>query len=204
VIVGLVLVALVVVAALVLVLRRHRSSMPAGWSAITNGNSYGAVADPSGSFDFPLLPSGVHYVTKASPPLAGKTGVRMRYRITAEPGVDIFAASVPGAPSIGPTLHLQRKGDNWSGRGEFESYRWWATFASPMPIVPGEHEIIAQFDQRWTAVETSDSSTSPQVFLDALEQADRIGFTFGGGTGYGHGVYATGKARFELLSFDIV
>jgi hypothetical protein len=33
--------------------------------------------------------------------------------------------------------------------------------------------------------------------------ADRIGFTFGGGDGYGHGTYATGSARFVVTSFAV-
>jgi hypothetical protein len=106
-------------------------------------------------------------------------------------------------PSI-LTLHFQRKGDNWSGTGSFETYRWWATFASTMPITAGEHEISVPLSGRWTAVQTSDALSNPKGFQDAVRQADRVGFTFGGGDGYGHGVYATGPARFVVLDFRVI
>lgn len=189
-----------IVAALIAgyLLTRHRAR---GWTAVTAGNDYGAKVDKTGSFDFPLSPASIHYVTKGSPSLKGKRCLRMRYRIDAEPGVRFCPPSYPSAPSIGPTLYLQRKGDDWSGAGKFESFRWWATFASPTPIWPGEHEVYAPFDEQWTAVMKSDSMTFPEEFAAALENVDRVGFTFGGATGYGHGIFATGKARFTLLEF---
>ena len=93
------------------------------------------------------------------------------------------------------TLYFQRRGDNWSARGPFETYRWYATFASHMPIEPGEHEIVAPLDANWTAVMTSSARTAPAAFRDALRHANRVGFVLGGGDGYGHGVFATGRAR---------
>lgn len=100
-------------------------------------------------------------------------------------------------------LYLQREGDDWSGIGKFETYRWWATFAAPTPITAGEHEVIAPLSARWEAVEGSNADDNVEAFRAALSQAARIGFTFGGGTGFGHGVYAEGKARFTLLSFEL-
>lgn len=176
---------------------------PSGWTADTDGNSYGTTVDASGSFDFPLSPNGVHYVTKACGPIDPKSTITLSYRVDADPGVSFCPSSDPKSLSIGPTLYFQREGDDWSGQGRSETYRWWATFASPMPIVPGNHVVSAPLAGRWTAVETSNSIGNSQAFLDALAHAARIGFTFGGGTGYGHGVFATGKARFTLLSLEI-
>lgn len=139
---------------------------------------------------------GVHYVTRPGS-LAGKTRIVMRYRIELAEGAKIVPSSDPAAPSIGPTLYFQKAGDDWATDGN----RWWATFASPSPMVAGEFEIIAPIDGAWTSVMTITAKNSPDEFLAAWNSADRIGFTLGGGTGYGHGVYATGQARLTVLSF---
>lgn len=143
----------------------------------------------------------VNYVTKATGALEGKTRITLTYRIDMAEGVQIVPASVPEQMSI-ITLYFQREGDDWSGAGEYEAYRWFATSKSQMPITAGTHEITASLtDDRWTAIQTSDSN-SP-LFAQALASADRIGFVLGGGTGYGHGVRATGAATFTIISYEI-
>jgi hypothetical protein len=177
---------------------------------VIRGRNYseGAPLHPSPSprggwhIDLPQAPSGVHYVTFRHGPLAGKRRMVMRYRIDAAPGVRIVPASDPALPSI-LTLYFQRRGDDWSGEGGFEAYRWFATFASRTPIEPGEHEIAAPLDGAWTAVETSTARTRPAAFRAALAEADRVGFVLGGGDGYGHGAYATGRARLTVLEFRV-
>jgi hypothetical protein len=152
--------------------------------------------------DLPQRPSGVHYVTFPHGSLAGKSRIVMRYRIEAAPGVRIVPATAPELPSI-LTLYFQRGGDNWSGRGRFEAYRWYATFASHMPLKPGEHVITAPLSGNWTAVQTSSARSSPAAFRDAVANADQVGFVLGGGDGYGHGVYATGPARLIVTDFRV-
>jgi hypothetical protein len=132
----------------------------------------------------------------------GKSRIVMRYRIEADPGVWILPRNHPNSPSI-ITLYFQRAGDNWSGRGRYESYRWYATFASQTPISPGVHKIVAPLDGLWTAVETSSARTNPQGFRGAIADADQVGFVLGGGDGYGHGVYATGRARLIVTDFRV-
>ena len=165
---------------------------------------------PSGGWYFdipsPTAASGhVHYVTFRHGPLTGKTRLVLRYRLEMADGVQIVPTKErPGTfPSI-LTMYFQRRGDNWSGSGKFEAYRWWATFASTIPLQAGEHELSVPLDGNWTAVQTSSATSNPQAFQDALRDADRVGFTFGGGDGYGHGVYATGSARFVVTSFQVV
>jgi hypothetical protein len=72
-----------------------------------------------------------------------------------------------------------------------------------MPITPGEHELTVKLDGPWTSVMKKTAATDPSDFQKAKDNADRIGFTFGGGTGLGHGLYATAPARFVLLSFRV-
>jgi hypothetical protein len=152
--------------------------------------------------DLPQPPGSVHYVTFRHGSLAGKSRIVLRYRVEAAPGVRIVPATAPALPSI-VTLYFQRAGDDWSGRGAFEAYRWYATFASQSPIAPGDHLLVAPLDGNWTAVERSSARTNPAAFRDSVAHADRVGFVLGGGDGYGHGVFATGRARLVVTQFRV-
>ncbi len=152
--------------------------------------------------DLPQAPGSVHYVTFRHGSLAGKSRIVIRYRVEAAPGVRIEPTTMPHMPSI-ITLYFQRGGDNWSGRRAYETYRWYATFASHSPITPGEHVLVAPLAAAWTAVGTSTAHSSPGAFRDAIEEADEVGFVLGGGDGYGHGVHATGRARLVVLDFRV-
>ncbi|HWT12704.1 MAG TPA: hypothetical protein VN231_08135 [Allosphingosinicella sp.] len=158
--------------------------------------------DGGWQIELPRAPGSVHYVTFRHGPLAGKRRIVMRYRIEADPGVRIAPATSPASPSI-ITLYFQRSGDDWSARGRFEAYRWYAAFASHMPIEPGEHELSAPLDGHWTAVMDSSAHSHPEAFRDALAEADQVGFVLGGGDGLGHGVFATGRARLIVEEFRV-
>jgi hypothetical protein len=151
------------------------------------------------AFDFPLTPGSVHYVTSRYGSLAGKSHIVMRYRIEADANTQFAPPCCPGFLSIGPTMYFQQRGDDWNTDGK----RWWATFKTTMPIKPGEYELDIPLDGPWTSVFSMSAAKNPQQFMTAKMYADRVGFTFGGGDGYGHGVYATGQARFVVTSFVI-
>lgn len=151
------------------------------------------------TFDFPLGPGSVHYVTFPFGSLAGKTRVIMDYRIEADPGVQIVPVCCSSSPGIGPTLYFQQQGDDWNTDGG----RWWATFNTKMPIEPGEYELNIPLDGPWTSVLTMTAQSNPQQFAAAKINAARVGFTLGGGDGYGHGVYATGRARLVVTKFRV-
>jgi len=155
-----------------------------------------------GSFDFPVgWPAGhVHYVTRRTGPLNGKARIRLRFRIEAAPSVDFITNTGTAFGSI--TLYFQRAGDDWLGGHKTEAHRWYATFATLL-LDPGDHEIVAPLDGEWTAVHTSSRSLNPMAFRAALAAAESIGFVFGGGDGFGHGVCADGPARFVLIDFAV-
>lgn len=185
---------------------------PGAWiiGPFINGRNYsqGMPLHPSPGprggwrIDLPRAPGSVHYVTFRHGSLAGKRRIVMHYRIEADPGVQIMPVTAPGAPSI-ITLYFQRGGDNWSARGPFEAYRWYATFASQSPITPGDHVMVAPLNGNWTAVITSSAQSNPVGYRDALAEADQVGFVLGGGDGYGHGVFATGRARLIVTEFRV-
>jgi hypothetical protein len=158
--------------------------------------------DGTWHIDLPKSPGSIHYVTFAHGPLSGKRRIVMRYRLQTDPGVRLLAASDGRSGSM-ITLYFQRRGDNWSGRRRFETYRWYATFATQAPVVPGDHLMVASLDGPWTAVETSSARNSPAAFREAIAEADRVGFVLGGGDGYGHGIFATGRARLIVTGFRV-
>jgi hypothetical protein len=158
--------------------------------------------DGAWHIDLPQAPSSLHGVTFPHGSLAGKRRIVMRYRVEMDPGVGIYARTQPGGRSM-LTLYFQRSGDNWTGRGPYDGYRWFATFATQSPITAGEHVMVAPLNGPWTAVQSFTARTHPQAFRDAVSEADHVGFVLGGGDGYGHGVYATGRARLIVTDFRI-
>jgi hypothetical protein len=162
------------------------------------------TAGPRGSFhiDLPHAGGSVNYVTFPHGSLAGKRRIVMRYRVVTAPGVKIVPRTVPAAASM-ITLYFQQRGDNWTARGPYETYRWYASFATQSPITAGEHTIVAPLNANWTAIMTSTARTQPEAFREALANADQVGFVLGGGDGLGHGVYATGPARLIVTSFRV-
>jgi hypothetical protein len=146
----------------------------------------------------PLAGGSANYITRPTGSLAGKTSIYLRYRVELDPGVTLHPKCCPEMVATGPTLYFQIANDDWASDGG----RWWATFATPIPIEPGEHELQVPFDGNWTSVMTMSRTSNLQQFEQALAHAGRIGFTLGGGDGYGHGIYATGPARLIILDFS--
>ena len=160
-------------------------------------------AEGGWAIDIPLVGEGsVHYVTMPTGPLTGKTKVTLVCEFEMADGVKLCPVKTPDAPSL-LTLYFQRRGDNWSGVGEYETYRWFASFATQVDLSAKEYTIEAEFHEPWTAVMSSSSATHPEAFDAALDNASRIGFVLGGGDGLGHGVSATGKATLIIKSFTV-
>lgn len=192
--------------------RQPATTAPAGeWviGPIINGRSYSPgmplhpTPMPQGGWkiDLPRSPGSLHYVTFRHGSLAGKSRIVIRYRVEAERGAQILPNKYPTLPAL-ITPYFQRSGDNWSARGRYEAYRWFGTFATQQ-IRPGEHVLVAPLNGLWTAVETSNARTNPAGFRDAVANADQLGIAFGGGDGFGKGIYATGRARIVVTEFRV-
>lgn len=134
--------------------------------------------------------------------LEGARQITLRYRIDAPRGTRFVAAELPDEPAT-VSLYLQRAGDNWTGRGRYGSYRWYAPASGVIPLSPGTHTVRLRLDDRWTNVSGVPNEQVPQQYADALGNAAQIGIAFGSPSRRSHGVYATGPARFTLLALDI-
>jgi hypothetical protein len=171
-----------------------------GWRAgpIISGQNYSPDCKVGGQvITIPAAPGHCNYITRPTGSLAGKARIVLRYRIEADG--PIVPRSAPALPSM-LSLYVQRAGDDWSGRGKYEAFRWYSPRLH-MPITAGEHELSVGLDENWTAVQTSSRESNPQAFREALAKAGRIGFVLGGGSGRGHGVY--GPARIIVLNFSV-
>ena len=153
------------------------------------------------TFSFPSRADGsVHYVSLRTGPLEGAQEITVKYRIDAAPGTRFVAQENGTQGKFGLAFH--RRGDNWSAKGRYEAYRWYSS--DFVPLTPGVHTFTARFDDpRWSGVMSSTSASNPRAFAQALADTDMVSMTFGGDSGRGHGVYATGPARFTLLDFSI-
>lgn len=182
-----------------------------GWviGPVIKGRNYshGMPLHPSATreglfqIELPEAPGSVHYVTFRHGSLEGKRRIVLRYRLEATRGARVVARTDPSTTGI-ITPYFQRAGDNWTGRGRFESYRWYATFAT-RTLTPGEHEIVVPINANWTAIQTSSAASNSQGFREAIRDTDEVGFVLGGGDGFGHGVYATGRARLVVTEFRV-
>ncbi len=162
-------------------------------------------AGPNGSLaiDLPLAGAGqVDALTVEVGPLNGVRQITMHYRIDAAPGTRFVADEMPSEPAT-VSLYFQRAGDDWSGRGRYEAYRWYSPQQGVVPLTPGEHTVRVRLDEVWINVNGRPNDSEGAGFAAALADTARIGVAFGSSSRRSHGVYATGPARFTLLSLDL-
>lgn len=158
----------------------------------------GAVA-----FDFPIAGHGqIDAMTTPVGPLAGARQIIVRYRVDAAPRTRFIAYESP-AQAATVSLYFQQRNDNWSGRGRYASYRWYAPVSGIVPLTRGVHTMTVRLDEAWTNVNGQPMLQAPGGFSAALRDTARIGLAFGSSSLRSHGVYASGAARFTLLGFDI-
>ena len=178
------------------------------------------AANPSGGwyFDIPrydaplttcnvkLTCPGVHYVVTGVSGILGKSlavsgAITVRgtpafqYKLNQDNTCDSPAAV---------HLYVQQQGDDMSGQGKYEFYRWWS---NPLKVVlaPGPFALAVPLTpDQWTSVFGKQGTAATVRFAEALKNAGNIGMTFGGGCAFGHGVnVSAGNARFVLTSYRV-
>lgn len=95
-------------------------------------------------------------------------------------------------------LIIQKGNDMWSQFGRY----WSMGYVELKPT--GQTTFVYKIDPaKWTDVYGANGTEHLAEFKSALESG-HIGITFGGTTGgYGHGVYAIGKATFTLIDLIV-
>lgn len=173
------------------------------WTILNNGSTvhYTAAGEPF--FDFPTGPPGVNYFTRAVSGIAEKGGLAATFAINAN-GTPFFDwrtnpnNTCAGSPA-NVRLFIQRSGDNMTGQGVMQQYRYWSRAGYAM-LAPGKITIKADFDPaRWSDVFGALGSAYPDRFAAAIKDAARVGVTFGGGCFYGHGVFVSGAGTAQFI-----
>jgi len=151
------------------------------------------LAAPGFKFALPTLPASVHYlVAQISRPVAQTVKASFTFELSADA---VLTAHMPngsnpddGVPGV--RLYFQRRGDDMSGAGEYEFYRWWSV--DRVEIKPGSFELAAGLEDpaKWLSVYGKTGNLSPDQFREAAADCLVVGMTFGGWFA-GHGVALT-------------
>jgi hypothetical protein len=161
-------------------------------------------------FDFPTASGSVHYVTAAVNMVVSKSvSADIEVRTTGAPTFEY--ALEANNTCVNPArvrLLLQQKGDDLSGVRGKQYYRWWSINAA-YELAPGSTRLTAQVSDlsQWVSVggERADATAAATAgFWETMNNLGAVGFSFGGGCFYGHGVRVSGGgARFAVTSYKV-
>jgi hypothetical protein len=161
-------------------------------------------------FDFPTAPGSVNYVLSEVNMTASST-VDASIMVTTI-GTPTFRYDFgPDNPCVSPAhvrFLLQQKGDDLSGKNGKQYFRWWSNRVA-YQLAPGSSKLKTSLTDlnQWTSVfgEKANASTAAAAgFKGAIANLGDVGFSFGGGCFYGHGVHVSGgNARFAVTSFTL-
>jgi hypothetical protein len=119
---------------------------------------------------------------------------------------DIHSKQGCANPSGRPiaALYFQQQGDDFSGQGKFEFYRWWSKTTLYLDVAGPQAIDIPLQPSFWFSVFGRDGAANPTAFATALALPQAIGITFGGLCGSHHGVNVVGgTARFVVRKYAI-
>jgi hypothetical protein len=184
-------------------------SMAASTWVFQYSNSTPVSPSPAGSgwsFTFPNTSGpygGVHYLVTQSPNLASKSTLTMSGLISVAPGT-VWGSNDPS--DITPDhcrVYFQQAGDDLSGRGPYEFYRWFSHTA--VALTDGSFNVTIPFDpSQWGSVFGKDGNAAGSSWTNARANAQWIGITCGGSYFAGHGAYVkSGSATFQMNSFSV-
>jgi hypothetical protein len=161
-------------------------------------------------FDFPTDPNSVHYVL-AAVNMAASSSVEAKISV-ATAGTPVFVYNLePDNTCIYPAhvrFLLQEKGDDLSGANGKQYFRWWSTSIA-YQLAPGEVDLSASLSDldQWISVfgeKANASEAATAGFKQAMANLGNVGFAFGGGCFYGHGVRVSGgDARFAVTKYAV-
>lgn len=175
----------------------------AGWQVgYSEGTTLSYPTSSLWSFTFPQYPGHVNMVTKTVAGLKGSQITAVFQETESNPQwFWAFDAGNTCNPGSLPQIHLyfQRVGDDFSGVGDKQYYRWWSRGFN---IEAGTIDVSFTFDPSlWISVY---GLQNPTMFAAALANASSVGMVFGGGCFAGHGVALKGgNAAMTLRSFVV-
>lgn len=153
---------------------------------------------------------GVHYLTTGSGSLTGVKSITVDGRIGLNGPVQFNFQTEPS--NLGKTpanfhLYIQEAGDNLTGKGKYEFYRWWSNPVSVKLQAGPFHATVPLRPDQWSSVFGKKGNASPAAragFAQALAHAAKVGMTFSGGNTFGHGVNIRGgKATMAVTHFRV-
>ena len=160
------------------------------------GPIIGTVNYSPGVVLYPQTNSGVQFdlTTEVDALVKPVTALPATMTITYDVSAPVTPSQTPSeAPLI--SIMFQRKGDNWSGRNQYQQYRWYAQSANVIKVGPGIFTV--NFNSlEWSDVYGIPASTNPALFQAAKDNVESISITFGLSYGRSHGV--VGPAHFNI------
>ena len=169
-----------------------------------------AQADSGWCFDFPAEPNSVHYVLAAVNMVASdyvQSNIKVITTQSPKFVYDFHADNTCVYPAHVRFL-LQESGDDLSGTNGKQYFRWWSNkVAYQLAAGPANlHASLTDLGQ-WTSVfgeKANASAAAAAGFRQALGNLGNVGFSFGGGCYYGHGVRVIGGgAKFVVDNYMI-
>src|SRR5271166_3503574 len=161
-------------------------------------------------FDFPNAPNSVHYVL-ATVNMAASSSVDASILVTTT-GMPVFVYNLQPDNSCTYPAHvrflLQQRGDDLSGMNGKQYFRWWSNSVA-YQLALGRANLSASLTDlsQWTGVfgeKANANAAATAGFRQAVANLDNVGFSFGGGCFYGHGVrVSSGSARFAVTSYTV-
>jgi hypothetical protein len=161
-------------------------------------------------FDFPTAPGSVHYVL-AEVNTAAWLSVDASISVTTT-ATPVFIYNLQSDNTCIYPAHvrllLQEMVDDLSGRNGKQYFRWWSTSVA-YQLASGRTDLSASLSDlsQWVSVfgeKANASAAATAGFKQAMANLGNVGFAFGGGCFYGHGVRVTGgSARFAVASYAL-
>ena len=161
-------------------------------------------------FDFPNAAGSVNYVL-AAVNMAASSSVDANISVTTIGTPEFIYNLQPDNNCTYPAhvrLLLQQRGDDLSGTNGKQYFRWW-TNTIAYQLAPGIADLSASVTdlRQWTSVFGEKANASPTAtagFKQAMSNLGNVGFAFGGGCFYGHGVRVSGgSARFAVTKYAV-
>lgn len=161
-------------------------------------------------FDFPTAPNSVNYVLAAVNMAASSYVDASISATTTETAVFVYNHQSDNTCAYPAHVRflLQEKGDDLSGTNGKQYFRWWSNRVA-YQLASGAANLKASLTDlsQWTSVfgeKANASAAASAGFKQAMANLGNVGFSFGGGCSYGHGVWVRGGgARFAVTSFAV-